>query len=270
MRIKQLAGFVVLALGALLVHACAMATKKTPVVTFPEYALDAGPAARETKEDVTINIEPLRISDIYNYPDLFGFRLQDFQWPADYPNPARRWPEGPQGLSWEYPFASGDGQEQLSLFWVRIDNNTDHILRMKDARVYLITEQREPVPAVTSLEELLGLADYFEGKQGYNVPSGFYRNLVMSHGPAYKLVNGLGTEVLPGFSFEGLLVFLVFPRTSPTATVSFFDITTKVDNVGNPLEKTRFDFGLSLETMEMWYDSSQRMWKKGTPPATGS
>lgn len=266
MNIKQFTWIAPLTLGVLYFNACAMARKTTPVVAFPEYALDAGPAASETKEDVTISIEPLRISDIYDYPDLFGFRLQDFQWPADYPNPARIWPEGPRGLSWEYPFASGDGQEQLSLFWVRIDNKTDHILRMKDARVYLITEQREPVPAVANLEELLVFADYFELKQGYNVPSGFYRTLVMSHRPAYKLINGLGTEILPGFSFEGLLVFPVVPRKSVTATVSFFDITTKVDNVGNPLEKTRFDFGLSLETISMWYDSSLRMWKKGTPP----
>lgn len=48
---------------------------------------------------------------------------------------------------------------------------------------------------------------------------------------------------------------------------SFYDITTKTDPAGNPIEKTQFDYDLELEDITMWYNSEEKMWKSGAPPA---
>jgi hypothetical protein len=256
--------FVGLLIGLLGTQGCAAMGGGTPTLAFPEYRLEPGPTATQQKSDIEISVKPIRISDIYQYPDLFGFRLEDFPDYADNTTLKRGYPVGPEGLQWDYPFATPDGQEQLSMYRVRIDNGTDHILRMRDARVYLITEAREPA-ALSDFNELLQWADYFEQKNKY-LPRGFYRAFVLSHRPSFKLINDLGQEVLPGFAFEGLLLFPLVPRTSASATVSFFDITVTTDAAGNPVEKTRFDFPLVRETAQMWYDRSEQMWKAGAPP----
>jgi hypothetical protein len=203
---------------------------------------------------------------MYDYPQLFSFRLASFPEFKDNKLLKRAYPVGPQDLQWDYPFATEE--EQLTVYWVTIANNTEHILRMKDARVYLITEGREPVAALTDFDELLEWADYFERK--YGLPDGFYRALIMDHKPSYKLINDLGREILPSFTYEGLLAFPIMPMTSSTATLSFFDVTVATDAAGNPTQKTRFDFPLSRRTVRLWYDKEDRMWKSGVPTTTTS
>ena len=151
---------------------------------------------------------------------------------------------------------------------------------MGDARIYLIVEGVDPLPAINSLSELLEQADYFESianqkraqqtvlyvLQKSPIPTGFYRSIVLYNKKNYKLINDVNKEILPGFSYEGIFVFPVIPSFSSSGKVSFFDITTKVDSAGNPIEKTRFDFNLKRRYVRMWYDSTEKAWKVGTPP----
>ena len=236
---------------------------KVHELSLREFRLDPGPTATQRKSNIEITVKPIRISDIYEYPDLFGFRLQDFPDYRDSKFLKKAYPVGPKDLQWEYPFS--DSREYLYIYWVKIDNGTEHIVRMRDARVYFIAEGQEPIAAVADFEGLLDWADYFERRSPYDLPAGFYRNLVLYHRPSYKLINDLGREILPGFAYEGLLVFPTMPEELSTGTISFFDVTVKTDAAGRPVEKTRFDFPLKQRMVRMWYDAKEKMWKSGTP-----
>ena len=137
----------------------------------------------------------------------------------------------------------------------------------------------DPLPAISSFEQLLEQADYFEAVtnrerskqaalfifQKPPLPVGFFRTLIRYNGRSFKLINDLGVEILPGFSYEGILVFPVIPSFSPQAKISFFDVTTKTDNAGNSLEKIQFDFNLQRHQVQMWYDRVENIWKVGSP-----
>jgi hypothetical protein len=161
---------------------------------------------------------------------------------------------------------------------------------MKDARIYLIIEGEEPVAALSNLAELLKSADYFEAATNrylleqseknqkkllggflkiqttHQLPNGFYRNLVLQHKNAYKLINSLDKEMLPGYPYEGLLMFPSVVTSDRPAKIAFFNVITKTDAAGNPIEKTQFEFTLQPQQVSMWYDTEERMWKEGVLP----
>lgn len=265
---------------------------KVQTISYVAYNLDPGPRQSQAKSNIEINLEVIRLADIYKYPGLFAFNPDELakNW-NNRDETARdlKWlyAKGPDGLSWENPFAAPGGRVSLLMCWAKIINNTDHILRMKDARVYLIPEDQEPMSAYNIFESLLGTADLFEeatnrymaeqSRKGFiriqlgprQLPKDFFRTLVRSHKNALKLVNDLGKEVLPGFTYEGFLIFPAAPDLQGAAKISFFDITTKMDVAGNPTEKARFDFALKREQGSMWYDKEEKMWKEGLPPGEG-
>src|SRR5512139_1259464 len=51
-----------------------------------------------------------------------------------------------EGRYWWYTF--GYGENDLAVFQVAIQNGTDHILRMKDARIYLEVPDHDPIAPV--------------------------------------------------------------------------------------------------------------------------
>lgn len=240
-----------------------------------EYALESGSNQIQEKSDVEINLEIIRPSRTYNYPEFFSFNIDEL--PPEYARDrAVRYvcKTGPMDRSWDFFFASPDGSIQLLLCACKVKNNTKHILRMKDARIYLIVEGMNPLPAISSLGELLEQADYFQELTNqqlarqtiiYNLPPGFFRTIILYNKKSYKLINDLKAEILPGFSYEGILVFPVIPSFSPQAKISFFDVTTKTDKAGNPIEKVQFDFNLQSQRVQMWYDRHERIWKVGLP-----
>jgi len=278
---NQLTILVLVCLLALIgLHSCATTGGgRIPTVEFTQYGLDPGPSQTQTKADIEISLEIIRPSDIYNYPDLFSFNQEELPGGLkDNYDLKRMYPKGPLGRQWENPFVGPEGKEQLLLFWAQVKNGTNHILRMGDARIYLIIEGQEPVAAYSTFQEIFQQAVYFEdvtnqylSKQGglikQQLPGGFYPSLVLYHKDSFKLINDLSKEILPGFTYEGLLVFPRFSVSGP-AKISFFDITTKTDAAGNPVEKTQFDFSVQPEKVQMWYDRSDNMWKSGVPPST--
>lgn len=268
--------------AAALVASCATTVPKIPTVAFDQYGLVQGPMQSEKRSDIEISVTTIRPADIYNYPNLFSFSLNES---ADY-FLKQTYPAGPSGLSWEFPFMSPDGKVSLLLAWVKLTNGTEHILRMRDARVYLITEGYDPLPAFSAMEELYRAADGFEQEANQKLagqwqktmvkvgempqlPQGFYRRIINAHQGAYKLINDVGKEILPGFTYEGLLVFPTAPTVQGQARLAFYDITTKTDAAGNPLEKTRFEFPLENQHVTMWYDRAEKRWQAGMPPVSG-
>ena len=266
----------------LIFNSCAtfMGSSRIPTLAFTEYTLESGSEVIQQKSDIEINIEVVRLSHIYDYPNLFSFKLENLSsMYADSPILRGEYRPGPMGREWEFPFASPDVKQQLLFCYCKIKNNSKHILRMSDARIYLVVEGVDPLPAIASFDVLLEQADYFENLanrqrsqeaalvvfQKAPLPTGFYRSIVLYNMKNYKLINDVSAEILPGFSYEGLLVFPVVPTYS-NATISFFDVTTKVDMVGNPVEKTQFDFPLKRQFVQMWYDTNTKTWKVGPPP----
>lgn len=256
--------------------ACATARGGIPTVRFAQYAMQPGPALTHAHADIEITVRVLRITDIYDYPELFAFRQQEIGYPDDR-YLKQNYPPDATGRQWEYWFASPDGSEQLLICWVTIKNGTDHILRMRDARIYLVAEGREPLAALGSFETLFERADRFwqmnvrqaEERGGLFrliPPEGFARAALRGKRDAFRLVNDVGREILPGFTFDGMLAFPVVPTSHGPVTISFFDITTRTDAAGNPVEKTRFDFALAPQTVQMWYDAAEARWKLGAPP----
>jgi len=282
-RLSPLVFFCFLFLSIFLIfNSCAtLSTGKIPTLSFMEYALEAGPEEVQNKSDIEIKLKIVRLSDVYNYPQFFSFRINDL--PREYAgNPVVRseYKPGPMGRSWEFPFATPNGKRQLLFCSCKVKNNTKHILRMGDARIYLIVEGVDPLPAISSFDQLLEQADYFEEVTNIErskqtalfilqrppLPRGFFRVLVLYNKKNFRLINDLNTEILPGFSYEGILVFPVIPSFSPRAKISFFDVTTKTDKAGNPIEKTQFDFNLKPKQVHMWYDRYDKTWKVGQPP----
>ena len=265
--------------------------QKVPTLNYIQYNLDPGPRQSQAKSNIEIILEVIRPADIYKYPGLFAFNVEDMAKFAPNPDEVRRtlqsmYAKGPNGFSWEYPFSTADGRLSLLFCWAKIVNNAEHILRMKDARVYLIPESKEPLSAIAKFDDLLDVADVFErfanlhlAEQGKKklfgglvklqianeLPKGFYRQLVLNHKDSYKLINDFSKEILPGFTYEGFLVFPAMPEIQGSAKIAFFDIITKMDAAGNPVEKARFDFALRREEAAMWYDKDEKMWKEGAP-----
>jgi len=153
-------------------------------------------------------------------------------------------------------------------FKATIRNNTDHIIRMKDARVYFVAgnSMEDPVLAYSKESFLSDLGSHPDVKvhmQNMKTGAGAgsseaiiaqsymqaLSNIVQQNN--FKFINDLGIEILPKFKTSGFLAFPVSPEIARTGKISFFDITTKVDAAGNPVAKEQFDFEIKNE-MHYW------------------
>ena len=289
--------FFLMILSALLVS-CASTPKKIPTERVSEYTVTPAAQARQTKSNVTLEAEVLKPSEAYSHPELFAFDIKQF--PESHFNFSTNniFPEDAQGKRWCYTFGFGD--KYLTALRVKLTNNTPHILRMKDARIYLVVEGESPIVAVTELGSadlrsvavsekkqvwlpasylakdgsLIHWLTQFEnewdksrkkGMLSFTYPVGFAALVVEQNRKNYKLINDLAVEILPNFSQEGILPFPAIVSWSQ-AKLMFYDITTKTDPAGNAIEKTAFEFPLALQEVDMWYDSAEKRWKKGLPP----
>lgn len=265
----------------IIIISCSCVSTGIPTLSFSEYILDPGPDQIQTNAGIEINLKAIQLSEIYNYPNFFSFKLDGF--PELYSRSAilrSEYRPGLDGNSWEFPFATPDGKLQLLFCFCKVKNNTKHILRMGDARIYFIVEGIDPLPAIPSFDELLKQADYFEYEtnkqrsketalvilQKPPLPNGFFRSIVLYNRRAYNLINDLKSEILPGFSYEGILVFPAAPSLTAPAKISFFDVTISTDKAGNPTEKTQIDFKMKSQFISMYYDTNQKKWVVGNPP----
>jgi len=158
-------------------------------------------------------------------------------------------------------------------FNVTIYNNTDHILKMKDARVlYIDPDSDEPLIA---MDKMLILADL------QNIPVfKFHVGSILKEYPQTnplelnanlqkacmniinqtRFINGFNMEIMPGMKITGTLIFPVSPEKISYGKVSFIDMVSKTDAAGNPVEKVRFDFKTQLSYIYTKYDYNKKTW----------
>jgi hypothetical protein len=282
---------------------CAGGQKAAQISLFPEYVLANSTDQGQTKSAVAITVTPLGPSGMYEHPELFSFKREDLPEPiGGQPCFPTYYSEDYQDQYWCYTF--GIGEQNLAVFAVQIQNGTDHILRMRDARIYLEVEGHDPVAAVTKLgdptlvpasnpalkvipksaaeadESVVHWVTYWEQEAEktrnkhtimdglYKIPIGLRSQVISQNRPAYKLIADAGAEILPGKTLRGILLFPV-TVSFDTAILSFYDISTKTDAAGNPTEKQTFTFPVKLDRVQMQWDGKQeKRWKKvgaGTP-----
>ena len=286
----------VAALMAITSAISAMAGKSAKVNLFAEYALANPDSGTILKSDVTITVQSLGPSHRYDFPDLFAFDPGQIAAPiTGGVNFGTYCEKDYEGRYWWYTF--GCGENDLAVFQVAIQNGTDHILRMKDARIYLEVPDHDPIAPVTRLgdptlvpgptpapavlpksavvadETLIHWVTYFEQEaekvrpkktfldNRHVTPIGLASQVIGQNRAAYKLIADPAAEILPGRTLKGILLFPVLV-TFEMATLSFYEVHTKADPGGNPIEKQTFIFPLKLNRVQMqWDGDKEKRWK---------
>jgi hypothetical protein len=274
----------------------ALAGKSAKVSLFAEYALANPDSGSILKSDVTITVQSLGPSYLYDFPELFAFDPGKVAAPiAGGVNFGTYCEKDYEGRYWWYTF--GCGENDLAVFQVAIQNGTDHILRMKDARIYLEVADHDPISPVTRLgdptlvpgptpapavlpksavdadESLIHWVTYFEQEaekvrskktfldNRHVTPIGLASQVIGQNRAAYKLIADPTAEILPGRTLKGILLFPVL-ADFPSAALSFYEVHTKTDPGGNPIEKQTFVFPIKLNRVQMqWDGDKEKRWK---------
>ncbi len=241
------------------------------LLSFDQYGfLQHGSESVQPKGDIVISAKLLRPSDMYSFPQLFGF-LQD-SLSAEFRENAfvqKTYQRSLKSKNWEYILASPEYEKVLVAFHVKISNYTEHILHMKSARVYLIVDRKKAIPSLKNYKELADTVAAFEKKFIKNrksnkkyraYPEGLFPAILEQNKQQFELLTDLSKEILPGFSLTGLLIFPMKATDLKNTKLSFFDITTRTDAAGRPTEKSRFDFALRREPACMKYNGYTKRW----------
>jgi hypothetical protein len=292
--------FIILSIALLAFMGCS-SNKTIQTVMVEDYVVDG--ASEQSIDGMTIKIEPLGMSNAYEHPELFGVDLT--QLPDEFRRYAKEYyPETySDGRTKVFTLGGLDPTKVFTAFTVSVTNNTDHILRMGDARIYLRLPEEDPLAAITSLgstawskdgegnvfinDHIAGLRNaasrsiiYYLTQQEYDsfeeykskhfvvlsYPIGLVSQVIAQNIRNYKLINDLEKEILPGDTYKGILFFRAY-NGFDTGNLKFYDIITQTDAAGNPTKKTTFDFQLKSKITKMWYNSEVKKWIEGEPPA---
>lgn len=261
-----------------------------------------GTELSQTKNGLTIDIVPLHEALCSKYPELFAWDLKAM--PSEWSiNLSAFYPVSGDGKRYAYPFSTGD--KSLNVYKIKITNNTGHIIKMSDARIYMRVEGEDPIkpvkkmgnaklvdltPPNTSIFKLRTLIPqsvidndqdclvYWltwmwqewdknrkKGILSLEYPIGFPSQVLVQNKRAFKLINDLDVEILPDDSYSGILLF---PRLiiDNDVNIKLYEFSTKTDAAGNVTEKSNFDFKLKLAENTMYYDRNTTTWLQGNPP----
>jgi hypothetical protein len=290
---KKLAMVALLAICPLILTSCATTGTQFKTVDYLEYKTTT---PEQTKGGVTMSCQPLSRANMSDYPELFSF--ENTFLPEGWRMHSNHYFEkDANNKRWAYTF--GVGKRNLTVTKVTVDNGTDHILRMGDARIYLRIEGYDPIKPYTVLgstaliptmvgdkqqnlpsaysnsEGLVGWVTNAEmefdanRKKGlieiFHYPVGLRSQVIAANRRAYKLISDVDLEILPGDTYTGLLLFPA-EVIKTAATIKFYDITVKTDAAGNPSEKVTFDFPLDSNHVQKWFNEIEKKWMDGTPP----
>jgi hypothetical protein len=291
---KRLLLFVLLVAYSLLLGSCAPTGVQFKIVDYLEYETTV---PTQSKGGVTLSCQPISRTNMHEYPELFAFN--NTYLPEDWRMHSNRFfEEDASGKRWAYTF--GIGQNNLTVAKVVVENGTDHILRMGDARIYLRIDGYDPIKPYTILgstrlvstlvgdeykwlpeayNSQLGLVGYITNAEVnfdkartkgfsdimFNYPIGLRSQVISGNRSAYKLISDVDLEILPGDTYTG---FLMFPAEviQSNPTIKFYDITIKTDAAGNPTEKVTFEFPLTNNHIQKWFDETLNKWVDGAPP----
>jgi hypothetical protein len=150
-------------------------------------------------------------------------------------------------------------------FEVTIVNNTNHILRMRDARiVYIDPNSDEPKMALdkqTISEDIQSQLPSYKTiykrlaeKYRHDKPSHLNEQITtaLKHVTSgIEFVNGFNKEIMPGMRIRGIVAFPIETKVVAQGKVSFIDMVSETDAAGNPTKKVRFDYRVA--TIDKFY-----------------
>lgn len=268
-----------------------------PSISLTKYEMKS--PLTQSQGGLTVDLEMLdpSLGCLQKHPELFAFNSKNLheKFKLNAENYCAVQNDGKR-----YCYTFGIRDYYLTAALVKISNNTNHILRMKDARIYLRLQEEDPVKAVTKLgnpsleiidqkgnvlpksaiegdESLIHWVTYLENvfksnQKGiilYPYPVGLASQVILQNKGKYKLITDVDTEILPGDTYTGILLFptVLTSDKYSKANIKFYDLTTKTDAAGNPVEKVTFDFEFNIKTLHMWWDKNQNKWIEGDPPS---
>ena len=279
------------------VYFFASCATQIPTISITEYALKSQNI--QSQGGLTVELEVLNptLQCMQKHPELFAFDSKELY--SKIKTKAERWYD-PASDGKRYCYTFGIQDYILTAALVKITNETDHILRMGDARVYLRLEGEDPIKAVNRLgdcelhyidqkknvlpqsaiegdESLVHWVTYLENyyessrKKGlisFGYPIGLASQVIAQNKRNYKLITDVGLEILPGDTYKGILLFpaILSGEEHEKANIKFYDLTTKTDAAGNPIEKVTFDFQFDIKVTHKWWDKNQKKWIDGEPP----
>ncbi|MCH8013167.1 MAG: hypothetical protein IIA61_14710 [Candidatus Marinimicrobia bacterium] len=192
------------------------------------YKLDPSTPSPQSKDDITIEIKYIENDKLLTDRDFSQLNISRNRLPEDVRS---KWSVISAEIDGKVWFDPSHQMHGLTPFFAKVTNNTNHILRMGDARIYLVIDE-ENYPALNKDEIIENLATNEWGVVGEKV---IRKSKV-------KLMNDLRMEVMPRQSAKGFMFFGVPPDQALDGTLSFFDVTTEVDAAGRPTKKTEFQF----------------------------
>ncbi len=256
---------------------CATGPKTIPHVNFDQFTMDGKTTATKPAETINFEIEVLSPVTTYDHPELFSVPKSSV--PEIYSGAGNFYEKDLDDNYWVYFLSNPAGENDLLAFQVSIKNNASHILRMQGTRIYFVPDGGQPVAPIVSKKDIEEYIRTVEAewdltrKRGilsFTYPVGFNsfvfnRNMARAH-----LVNDVGTEILPDFMYQGLLVFPLNVNDVQSGKLVFYDIVTETDPAGNTITKTKVEFPVGKENVDMWYDGVSKRWKIGMPPVVAA
>lgn len=287
-------------LAIVLLGGCsATKTYQTQYQKVPYLSLAKDVPASQTKGGITVELRTTNNSDFQEFGLKRNFAVKY--------NPTIKFGAvlDEKGFATENVPVTFNLTEDMAIFMVTINNNTDHILRMNDSRIIFVTPSSDDPKLGLNKESLKSIIselpvfnktvnDLLKKYPATNPES--VRNQVsaalLDIFSKMKIINNLGKEIIPSMKSTGLLLFDVSTKTISEGKISFVDVVSKNDQAGNPTEKVRFDYQSSLNyeyyksgtdgkwvvineneytaglrnPTKYYYDKTSKKWIEGTPP----
>jgi hypothetical protein len=301
----SLTGGIIGALAILAISTNSLFAQKTkPVAAMPykKYSF-YGSDSIQTKNGLIIEVEPLSPSGVYAHPELYSFDKNTF--PKEF---LKKYDLNIEGMfaeldSKRYLYTFGSGENYLTVFKVKITNNTGHVLKMKEARILLRIEGEDPIKPVTNIGDatieqfenpagsgkfiplpksaitqdqslvqwVTGIESKYEEtrKHGFlelEYPIGINSQVIAQNKKSYKLIADADVEILPDDSYSGILLFPVLVSYEQLS-LKMYEFVTKTDAAGTPTERTNFDYKFKIAAGKMWLNRNENKWVDGNPPS---
>ncbi len=227
---KQMLRLLVVSLVALILISCASAPKITKVTSLVPMT-DAD--KKMTKNGVTVEIIPINETNVQQFPELNTTATILVKGLLDSEPRPKKIPI--TNVLYGMTFA------------MKITNNTGHIIRMEGSEVGLSVGGRDVNKLDKETIKQLGqsqIAQQFPYQQ--TLPAEI--SMAIDRAPYWDE----RLKILPGKSKLAFVAFDVEPHEGiGQATMSIYDLVTKTDAAGNPVERTNFSFNLKEVTTEI-------------------
>lgn len=288
-----------LLMATLILGGCSPKTFQTRYQKVPYLSLAKDVPASQTKGGITVELRTTKADD---YKDVNLTRNLTVKYK---PTISLGTVLDEKGLATDAVTVQFNITEDMAIFMVTINNNTDHILRMNDSRIIFVEPNSDEPKLGLNKDKLQAMITELPiyNKSVANLMAKFPETSpesIKSQVTAalidifskMKIINNLGKEIIPSMKSSGFLLFDVSPQKITEGKISFVDVVSKTDQAGNPTEKVRFDYQTALNyeyyklgTDNKWtainegeynsgltnpqtfyYDKATKQWVEGRPP----